>query len=296
VVGAFLGVYFYINNTLYGGALASGYTAGSSAPGVALAAVGAASRLPAYLSAPRAFILPFGFHPHLALVNLWNYVFAFAWWLPLLALIGFLLTKDRVARRRFSRAFWWVVIAVGVYYGSGIFTDSSVSQWTIGSSYLRYFLPASVLLIPLAAEGVYRMSLARRYVAPLILVAFVALGAWTVYFRSPESLVPMFADLQHYATVKAAVLKETPEHSIIVTERSDKVFFPDRSVVIGLRDPAVQKELPSLVPYGLYYYGITISDVERPAINKELAALKLQLGRIKSFGNETLYGITKIQK
>ncbi len=293
---AFAGVFGYENFTLYGGVLNSGYTAGSLTPGVAVPAIGAASRLPAFLSAPRAFILPFGFHPHAALVNMWNYMVAFAWWLPALAAVGYLLTKERTARRRLSRLFWWTALTLGVYYGSGVFVDSSVSQWTIGSSYLRYFLPVSLMLVPLAAEGVARMSAARRWVAPLTLGVFIVLSAWTVYYRSPESLVPMLATLNHYATVKAAVLKEVKSSSIIITERDDKVFFPDRRVVVGLRDKTVLDQLPSLEQFGLYYYGIAISESELPAINKELGARGLQLGRYKTFGNEALYGITKIPK
>ena len=296
VAGAFIGVFFHDNYSLYGGIFSTGYTAGALSPGIAAPAVGAASRLPAFLSSPRPFILPFGFHPHAVIVNMWNYMAAFAWWLPALALIGFLLTKERPSRRRFSRAFWWTAIVLGVYYGSGVFVDSSVSQWTVGSSYLRYFLPASVLLVPLGAEGVYRMSMKRRWVAPLAVGVFVALSAWTVYYRSSESLVPMLATLRHYETVKTAVLKEVPKDGVIVTERDDKIFFPDRKVVIGLRDRMVLDQLPILEARGLYYYGITIKESELPAINMELASRGLQLGHYKTFGNESLYGITKIQK
>jgi hypothetical protein len=296
VAAAFLWVFFHENSILYGGILRTGYTVGALTPGIAAPAVGVASRLPAFLSSPRPFILPFGFHPHAALENMWNYMAAFAWWLPALAAIGFLLTKERTARRRFSRAFWWTAVVLGVYYGSGVFVDSSVSQWTIGSSYMRYFLPASVLLVPLAAEGISRMSMKRRWVAPLAVGVFVALSAWTVYYRSPESLVPMLATLRHYETIKTSVLKEVPKGGVIVTERDDKIFFPDRKVVIGLRDKAVLDQLPKLEVRGLYYYGITIKESELPAINKELGSRGLQLGHYKTFGNESLYGITKIPK
>ncbi len=296
IVAAFLGVFFYTNDCLYGSPLATGYSVGATEPGIALAARGAASRLPAFISAPRAFILPFGFHPHLALVNLWNYLIAFAWWLPVLAAIGYLLTKDRDHRRCFSRAAAWTAAALGVYYGSGIFIDSSISQWTIGSSYVRYFLPATLLLVPLAAMGVERLSHKRRFVALAVLLAYVLLGAWTVYLRSPESLVPMRGELAHYAEVKAAVLKETQPKSVIVTERSDKIFFPDRKIILNLRDQGTLDGLSRFLDFGVYYYGITIDEKELPTINKELGARGLQLGRIKTFGNETLYGITKIQK
>ena len=54
---------FFTNHSLYGNALSFGYTAGSSEPGVSIPAISAGSRLPAAISAPRPYILPFGFHP-----------------------------------------------------------------------------------------------------------------------------------------------------------------------------------------------------------------------------------------
>jgi len=294
--GAFFGALLFTNIHLYGGPFSSGYSVGSTMPGISVPAAATTSRLPQIISAPRPFVLPFGFHPRLALTNLWNYLVAFSWWLPVLAAIGYLLTKDRSNRRLFGRGFVFTLAILGIYYGSGIFNDSSVSQWTIGSSYLRYFLPAFVLLVPLAAFGVERVSRRGRWVAPAVLAVFIGLGVWTVYFRSPESLVPMHATLDRYTTIKAYVLKETQQESVIVTERSDKVFFPERRVVLNLRDKATLDQLPRLSVHGLYYYGITIAENELPKINKELGDRGLQLGRIKSFDNETLYGITKIAK
>jgi hypothetical protein len=296
IVALSLGPLFMVNAELYGSVWNFGYTVGADSPGISVPAVGVSSNLPAYISAPRPFILPFGFHPRLAFMNALDYILLFAWWLPLLALVGFAVTKNRIFRRQWSWAILWTAGVLVVYYGSGVFTDSSVSQWTIASSYLRYFLPASILLVPLAAAGLARLSEKLRFIAPLGLAAVVALSAWTVYFRSAESLIPMVGTLRHYAEVKAAALKEVGESDIIITERSDKIFFPDRRVIIGFRDKQTLDEIPRLVNrLKVYYYGITIAESELPAINKELHDRKLQLGRIMSFGNETLYGITKEQ-
>lgn len=294
VFAAFIVLLLFVNKELYGGPWSFGYTAATTAPGIAAPALAAGSRLPSFISSPRPFILPFGFHPHAALTNVWNYIILFAWWLPLLAAIGLLLSRERQHHRRFGRTLFWTALVLGIYYGSGVFVDSSVSQWTIGSSYLRYFLPTSVLLVPLAVEGVARLAAWKKWAGPAALGIFVVLSAWTVYFRSPEALVPMHASLVRYEQIKLAVLKEVEPGGVIITERSDKIFFPDRRVMIGLRAAATLDELPRLiVAVKIYYYGITIDEKELPAINQELHARHLQLGRVKSFGNETLYSITK---
>jgi hypothetical protein len=294
VASGFAIIMALMNKELYGGYLSLGYTAGAVSPGVAPPAIGASSALPSFISSPRPFILPFGLHPRGALTNLWNYLVLFAWWLPALAAAGFVFTKEKKHRRRFGIAFLWVAGALGIYYGSGVFVDSSVSQWTIGSSYMRYFLPASVLLIPFAAEGLDKLYGYKRWAGTLALAAFVALSAWTVYFRSAESLVPMHATLERYRAVKEEVLKEVEPRDVIITERSDKIFFPDRRIMIGLREKSTLDELPRIVGgVKVYYYGITIDEKELPSLNAELHKRNLQLGRVKTFGNETLYSITE---
>jgi hypothetical protein len=293
ILAAFVGTLLVFNGRLYGSPLNFGYTAGSTAPGISIPAASAPSSLPLAVTKPRPFILPFGFHPRLAVSNAFDYLILFAWWLPLAAAVGFLLTRNRVFRKQWGWALLWVAACIDIYYGSGVFIDSSVSQWTIGSSYLRYFLPASILLVPFAAEGLAIASSKRRWVAPTALALFVVLSGWTVYWRSPESLVPLAATLNRYAEIKSAVLKEVGPDAVIITERSDKIFFPDRRVIIGLRDKQTLDEIPRLANrLKIFYYGITIAESELPSINKELHARHFQLGRIKSFGNETLYGIT----
>lgn len=294
VFAGFAVVFFMMNKELYGGYLSLGYTAGANMPGIAPPAVGGASRLPFFLSQPRPFILPFGFHPRAAITNLFNYLILFAWWLPALAVVGFAFAKEKKHRLQFGVVFLWIAAFLGIYYGSGVFVDSSVSQWTVGSSYMRYFLPASVLLIPFAALGLGRIFGWKRLAGAASLILFIVLSAWTAYFRSPESLIPMHATLEHYRAVKEVVLKEVSVRDVIITERSDKIFFPDRRVMIGLREKATLDELTRLIAgVNIYYYGITIDEKELPAINAELHVRHLQLGRVKTFGNETLYSITK---
>jgi hypothetical protein len=298
IAACFVAFFLITNYSLFSSPWRVGYTAGSTAPGVAIPALAADSRLPAFLSAPRPFILPFGFHPRAAFTHLVQYVGLFAWWLPVLALVGCLSARNRLLNRWIGRIWIWTALFLAVYYGSGVFADSTVSQWTVGSSYLRYFLPALVLLIPLAAEGVWKIAeLAPARVRPalvgVILGAVGLLGAWTVCFRSAESLIPMRQTLVRYAEIKAAVLAATSSSDVIVTERSDKIFFPDRRVLVGLRAPATLDALPRLAPFaGLYYYGVTLSEDEYRQVGAELGERGFAIGRFRSFGNETLYGIT----
>jgi len=303
--GVMLLIIFSTNNGLYGAPFSFGYTAGATTPGIAVPALGAASRLPAWLSEPRPFILPFGFHPMLALANLYDYLILFAPWYALFAVWGFVALMLQKRSRRYFKfliiAFAWMLLVLGIYYGSGVFNDSTAPGLTPGASYVRYFLPLYLILVPAVAEGIVvlmRYAKARKALSILVLcfvvICFAVLGAWTVYFRAPESLMPMFATLTHYADVKKQVLEIVKPTDVIVTERSDKIFFPDRRVLLNLRDPETMKVLPKL-DVGLYYYGIAVSEEEYAKLEAELGKYGLQLGRIKAFDNEMLYSITKQQ-
>ena len=301
VFALFLSALLVTNRSLYGSALRFGYTAGSSEPGVSIPALNTGSRLPAFISAPRPFILPFGFHPKTAVINVWHYVIVFVPWLFVLALIGLFTYRDAVWRKRLGAALGWVTLATGLYYGSGVFTDSIGTALTVGSSYLRYFLPITILMVPFAAHGVDRLAApARSYSIKLVtgitvglLAAVVGLNAWTVLARNPESLIPMRNTLRGYEKIKQTVLSLTDPTDVIVVERSDKVFFPERHVIENLRDSTTLDAIPKLLHLGsVYYYGITIAADELPVLRQWLATRGLNFDKAVSFGNESLYTIT----
>jgi hypothetical protein len=293
-----------LNNGLYGSPFSFGYTAGAVDPGVAVPAIALSSRLPSWLAAPRPFILPFGFHPKLAVINLYDYLVLLTPWFALLAIWGLFIAFFRTGRRYAKYlliVFAWLLLILGIYYGSGILNDPTVSGLSIGSSYVRYFLPLYIVLVPAVAEGIVfflnyfkNKKIFGTLIAYFAIASLTVLSAWTVYFRSSESLVPVFQTLVHYADVKKQVLAIVKPGDIIITERSDKIFFPDRRVLLNLRDPETMKALPKLVHgINIYYYGIAISDNESAKMEAELGKYKLQLGRIKAFGGEMLYQITK---
>ncbi len=286
------------NQSLYEGLAVTGYTAGATQPGISVPALEQGSRLPASVSAPKPYILPFGFHPRTAFINVWNYVVWFIPWLALAGLIGAITWKGSPWRRRFLITLGGMGGVLGMYYGSGVFVDVIHTDLTIGSSYVRYFLPISLLLIPFTVQGIQWLSkkfLTRFPLAGIggLLVVFTVFSSWTVLYRSPESLVPAYHTLTRYAEIKKAVLELTAQKDVIVVERSDKIFFPDRKVVLNLRSPATLDVLPKLAKLGqVYYYGITIADAELPELNRLLGQNKLKLSHIRSFENESLYRIS----
>ncbi len=87
------------------------------------------------------------------------------------------------------------------------------------------------------------------------------MGFQQVYFERTEGLAPIAERLALYRATSRQVEQLTSSEAIIVGDRSDKVFFPERRVVVMdtrpvLDIPQVQRALPRLadaVP--LYYQG-----------------------------------------
>ena len=85
----------------------------------------------------------------------------------------------------------------------------------------------------------------------------------------------------------------TEVDAVIIVDRADKLFFPDRRVIYPLRDEktyALMLQIVALVP--LYYYGITLPQADIDYLNGDkLKAMGLQIDFVENFGEESLYKI-----
>ena len=192
----------------------------------------------------------------------------------------------------------WLVLV----YGSWIVHDNPDPRAiTIGISYSRYWLPAFVL-----ASGIIGSALARSMYAlrrsPLrfggigLMILLAIFSTKTVFFSEGDGLVAVQRTLDGYAAIKKDVLSRTAANAVIVVDRSDKIFFPDRAVITPLRDESTYAALgPLSIRAPLYYYGITLTATDLTYQNKtQLSPLGLRLELISSYGNESLYRFVSV--
>jgi hypothetical protein len=107
---------------------------------------------------------------------------------------------------------------------------------SIGSSYVRYFLPAFVLGLPVAAWMLVKLgklgkpgTVAAGVVGCLLLVA----SCQQVFWSGPEALIGVKESLLSYRLAAADVLQKTkPEDIILVDVSQDKIIFPERRHLI----------------------------------------------------------------
>lgn len=232
------------------------------------------------LRALATMLLPFGFHPLRALEH---FILYQVWLFPVFTFLT-ALGVWRMWRKREGWGYLACAIAVSVllalYYGSATLRDSvGVDAVTIGNSYVRYWLPLVVLWAPIAAEaflwGVGRVAGPFfRSGAVVVLVLLAGNGFWQAYFDRTEGLALVAERIGLYKTVRRDVLSRTGEDAVIVSDHSDKVFFPDRRVVTPgdrplLTYPEIAAGLPTLVDRApVYYYASSVSQDERDQFSR----------------------------
>ncbi|MDP3985655.1 MAG: hypothetical protein Q8P82_02720, partial [bacterium] len=298
-----------VNQSVYGSPWWSGYTFPSgSVPLVSETVdptVSQSPSLPVFQSLaniPR-LLLPFGIHPRTALTHFANFYVWLPWWMSLVLLGSVLVFAWNLIRRRCTREelacmglFLGVTGWLVLVYGSWVVRDNpDPNAVTIGNSYLRYWLPSFVLAT--AVAGMAARMVAQRlrrihvWIAVGGLVLLVSASGWLVFSSSDDSINAMIRTLDRYAVVKTEVLRETPKQSVVVVDRADKIFFPDRKVMTPLRSSATYDVLRAMhLRAPLYYFGITLTDEDLEYHNSVLLPpTGLLLRPLRNLGNEPLY-------
>ena len=190
--------------------------------------------------------LPFAFHPRIIWWNLshyhgtimWPWLLATAGTLVLLGYGFFLKSKtwDRATRWRgllrwdifalIWPAFWTVA-----FYGNGLYQDNiRLGEVTLGNSFLRYTLPATLALVVASGYVIQRMwaHWSLKILAVCLAMALASVGLWTALSRDAEGVLANVEEIARYHGLRELAKDDFDENGVIVSERSDKVFFPSR--------------------------------------------------------------------
>ncbi len=299
---------FFLNRSLYGSPIATGYTVtdGSEEVSYQTATPSSIDQLSAQAA---SFVLPFGIHPRTMWRHFMDYGIGMFWWIAFLAAIGIPLAfphpSDRGERRQARWAYLFVFAGVSawlvLFYGSwNVHDNPDPGAITIGNSYIRYWLPAFVMTTPFAALTLIKLcerpltTFARRAAATMLAIVVLFLGVRVAFFSPGDGLVPERNILTAYAAVRSSVFAQTEPDAVIIVDRSDKLFFPDRLVRYPLRDEATYALMPRLalrVP--LYYYGITFPETDMTYLNtRKLKDLGLFITLLQTYDQESLYRIS----
>ena len=210
-------------------------------------------------------VWPFGFHPHNMLFNLQQYLLMFlAPWTALCALAIGLAWPSKRGRIIVLTGLLTSIVLI-MLYGQTVYQDHIGSNIvSLGNSFLRYTLPLApfvALAGGWACERLYALR-PRRAMAVILTMAIWTLasfGIWTATVRDNEGLVADRVELAHYAELRDETVKDIPPDSIVLSDRSDKIFFPQFSAVSPMPTLADAAALRQVTP-DVYYFGSIIQD------------------------------------
>ncbi len=285
--------YWYFWGSLLGGAIiawgAQGFFTGSfQLFGYVMPAGTAGSS-----AIPAPFFFPFGFHPRLIVLHAVQYGLGIFWPYTLALAIALWVSGPELLKRgQRSRSYVLGTAAsaavVMVLYGSWQIADSpDPSAVTIGTSYVRYFLPWYVLVtLPISAAGYWKcmgyISQRMRALSTGILLCCAVVTLYTTAVTgSPESILAKRQTVKGYDTIASWVATNTPSDSIILTAKGDKYLWPNRMVITAFTD---SKGLAAAAYYrttehrDVYYSGVTFDQIKEAAFDQRLQAVGLQLG------------------
>ncbi|PLX27838.1 hypothetical protein C0583_01210 [Candidatus Parcubacteria bacterium] len=239
-------------------------------------------------------------------------MFSYLYWGAVIGFVLFLFAYKKIKYKHLVYIIFYSFISFILvsYYGSWEFFDNpDKAAVTIGNSYTRYWLPVYMGAIPFLAvlivkfsniinlilkvrvieededgdndqEQVSLFSESRKTVYSKNALRFIIVSVFAVYFAhfvlygSEEGLIVTAKNAKAMESEWSKVLELTEENSVIVTRYHDKLFFPERKVVVGLfndiemndRYAVLANELP------IYYYNFSFRDVDLEYLNERRLA------------------------
>ncbi len=258
-------------------------------------------------------IFYFGFHPKQSIKMFYYYFVDMFWWIFWPAFLGgiILLANFRKMKRQdwLYLGFVFVISIILIfYYGSWEFHDNpDPNSFTIGNSYTRYWLPVYLSVFPLLSLFIMKLTsflgkiiskkikfkkgdkffsinlrqpLFLGFIRALFIISIFFVSLQFVLLGSAEGLV-FTLDRHHLNKIELnKVLGMTETNSVIVTEYHDKLFFPERKVIVGLfnRDNMIEKYSVLAKEAPLYYYNFHFPDKDFDYLNnRRLVDYNLQI-------------------
>ncbi len=246
----------YLNFATYGSLLPLGYTTTVSQTGSVTQGVSLTGAL-----------LPFGVDAAQLWENVTRFIMPAHWYFLVLAVFG-IVSYAFFHQYREKYAYFavlaWVSIVLLVYYGSWELVDSfTLNHSVLGISFNRYWLPIIILLTPLIAYfvvHVYRLgTIWHKMAAVGIVFAVLVMNLMQLYVLRPDNLVAVKQSLREQQELHEHIIDTTQGNAVIITERGDKIVFPQRAVISQF-DPAHLSGIELLLTADIPVYYLIFQD------------------------------------
>lgn len=302
----------YHNQILYGAFISAGYRAVVPAGGL--------------VEAIRTGILfqilvtPFGFDIKSILISAYNYLYNFLpYWSAPAVIGGFLfavLPNSMINISYKKRIVYLIYFALTtvyllIFYGSWRITDRIDNQTlSLGTSYLRYWLPIYLLSLPFIATLIwyfakfitsFRLKLKSTYqvLISLMLIVLLLMPSINLVFRATDESLFLLKNLST-ARIKSTLINKviSQDDITVIYKQADKIFFPERrKIITELVVPADYAAVANLARFrNVYFYTFAPPDFVEFISGRDFEphGLTIHSGQ-QVLGTDWLYRISLIQ-
>lgn len=288
---------FYYNSTIYGDPLVTAYNLGGGDGAVVRSQWSSLGR----------FIFPFGLDVKNVLKNFSTYFVGMFWWLAVPFTVGLAWKIKKMIEGKLDQkqkiyllAYCFVALWLFCYYGSWFFYDNPAKEASIGTSYVRYWLPIYVFSLPLAAFFLVKLvdfvrPKKRKIFSVVLCLIFILFGIKLTFFDKNDGLAYVKDSVKTYAEISRAVDSIIEPDAVLIVDRADKIFFPEHRVITPLRDDGTYALIPQLAKIlPLYYYGLPLTEDEINYIyQNKIDQNIVQMEKVGDFGAEALYKLER---
>lgn len=293
------------NYQLYGAPFSIGYEIGTGE------SVGELSTRPGVVFS--LLISPFGFNIKSMAINAYNYLGSFFIYFSAASILGLALwitlrIRGREVIQKSQDIYMGIFVLVSAYlimfYGSWQITDRiDENSVSIGTSYVRYWLPIHLMSLPFfvlffeKVLGVIRRIWARWLIAGALAILLITASMQMVFIDSDESLLSVRTTLRE---TQGKLLKLKPRISpdtviVLGFKQADKIFFPEyRHIITELVNPRDFQTVGALAQSGrdLSYYHFAPQETVDYIFERDFAHTKTTVATpLPIFKKETLYTI-----
>lgn len=246
-----------------------------------------------FLNWLRVIFLPFGFHPRLLWHNFFRYFIKLFWPYFIVAVAGIFWYIIHKKKSKKTLIYWvgfagvatWLIL----YYGNWQFLDPLVLKYnTIGSSYVRYWVPLYVFMLPAIGYLIFKIfhlkiSKVITWTICILIIVSLSVYSYLLTYNSPKDGIK---DQRHYLTQYQErfirVKNIVPSNSLLIVDRMDKIFFPKYQVSIFFDNYDIFTQLKKIILYQPIYFFTDRDDDMIDKINSHIdfIDLKLQLTQI----------------
>jgi len=280
---------FYYNQLTYGSAWSFGYLRLSEGENILtqLPSEFKTSQKSEIFNFFKFLVLPFGLSAKNIITVINDYLIFLFWWLFIPAALGIFSLIKKYHKKEvgvFFLSMFCISIYLLVYYGSWVFADQMTLQLNkIGISYVRYFLPIYILALPLIS--IFYFSLLKLFInkkfkillSLFLITTLLGFSLNVLYLAGHDNLIMIKKNMADYNQINKEITELTENNAIIISQRSDKIFFPQRKVIANwyAEDIFYWREL---IESGnpLYYYAYEGDDY-MSVLSDDLSYYDLQL-------------------